>query len=164
MKKSSQIVNFLFFTLQIGGSILLLWTVFQAAFLPNLYKMISGGALVLLAVFSTFLLLKEVAKKFTAVLRACYVLLLSLTVAAVGIMIPMTDSKVKGMVRDQPEEGALLIDVVVLKDRSFNDKSDLLNGTIAVQETLDQDNQDYALTFINSDLGGEVKVVNYVGF
>ena len=164
MNKNSQVVNVIFFTLQIAASIVLLWAIFQAAFLPELYKVIIGGGVILLAVFSTFLLLKRVAKKFTAILRVFYVFVLALTVGAVGIMIPLTDKRVKGMVRDQPNEGDLLIDVVVLKGKTINDKSDLLNGTMAVQTTLDQENQEYAITFINSDLNGEVKIANYDGF
>ena len=164
MKKSNPLLSCIFFTLQILGSSVLLWAVFKAPYLPNLYKFIIGGVVILLAFFSTYLSLKVAGKKLTYGLKHAFVMLLAVTVCSIGILMTLLQGRVVGMQLEQPEEGQLLIDVLALNEKNFEDKNELLNGKIAVQTSFDQENQDYAITFINSDLMGELNIIEFSDF
>jgi len=163
MKKDNQFVNGILFTLQIAGSAFFIWSIFQTTFLPVLYKALIGGAIVVFALFSTFLMLKKKGKISTKWIRYTYVFLISLTVSSVGIFLPLFDTRMK-QVLEPPNSGQLLIDVITLNDKTFTDKKDLLNGKVAIQTAVDLENQEYAITFINSDIQGTLDVVEYGDF
>ncbi len=162
-KKENEVVNGVFFGLQIAGSALLLWSVFHAFFLPNIYKLIIGLLVVALALFSTFLMLKRKGRRPVKWLKNTFVTMLATTFCAVGIFIPVFDVRFREMLTP-PTEGALLVDVICLNDKKFNDKAELLDGVLAVQTSFDKENQDYAIHFIQNELKGELRIQEFADF
>ena len=162
-KKENEVLNGVFFGLQIGGSALLLWSVFHASFLPNLYKLIIGVLIIALALFSTSLMLKRKGRRPLKWIKNTFVTVLATTFCAVGIFIPVFDLRVRQMLTP-PTEGALLIDIICLQDKDFKDKAELLDGVVAIQTTLDKDNQDYAINFIQNELKGELTIQAFDDF
>lgn len=162
--KISVVFGCILYLLQLVASTFFLWVISRSQLLPNMYKIIIEVVIIVFAGLSTVLLLRSVMGKMANILRGVLVFELAACLVAFSFIFPIFEESINKLQLEQPTSGQLLIDVIALKDTQFTADVDLLSGEIGVQTLLDIDNQNYALTFIKSDLTQDVSIKEYSSF
>ncbi|MFV0255623.1 MAG: LCP family protein [Erysipelotrichaceae bacterium] len=163
-EKNKAIIGVIAFVALLVAAYFLTNSTYKSYILPDSYKFVIYIVVVLIAWFATMLLLKSKANKLLEVLRVLFIVLLSVCLGIGAILIPEVEATIDNLQVEQPTEGTLTIDVISLIDTEFNGIADFANNEVGVQTSLDQENQEYAINFINLEASSEMLIKEYEDF
>lgn len=157
----NKIVNLVVFGIQLVAGLFLANAAYNSFILPDSYKYIVYIVVVILAILSTFLLMKIKTNKILNALRVVFIAVLAVALISGSILIPEIEAAVSKLQVGQPTEGKVVIDIIALADTEYNSEKDFLSDAVAVQTNLDQENQNYAISYINLEIDGEMLISDY---
>ncbi|MFV0254754.1 MAG: LCP family protein [Erysipelotrichaceae bacterium] len=145
-------------------AILLLYFVNSSAILPALYKIIGSISVILLVLLALYLLPKKKTTPFLKFTKNSLVYLIITSLAVVTFLLPQIETKIKMLQVEQPSNTDVVVSVIALNDTEFTNVNDFLDNEIAIQTNYDQEHQEYAINYLNSEVKGNVLIKNYPDF
>ncbi len=158
IKRFSHCVQFIFIICSIALMIVLV----RMGILPDSWLIIIGGVLLVLNIFFGFISFSKRVGKANKLIQILLCSLLSIVMAVCSIGIPIYQSRIESLVNPVVTSGELNLNVYVLADSSYEEIRDLEGKTLAIQTTLDLENQEIALENIALELDPySVETVEY---
>lgn len=161
MSKDHKIISVIIFIFLMAVSYFLMRSASTSYILPEQYKYVVYGATVFFALIATILFLNMKNISLHNWVKIIFVFFLAGAVASAALLLPEIENSINALQVSQPTSDKLIIDIIALTDTEYSGVTDFLNESVGVQTTQDQENQEYATSYINLEAKGTMMVTNY---
>jgi polyisoprenyl-teichoic acid--peptidoglycan teichoic acid transferase len=146
--------------LVLGSSAVCVGMIHQSPLLPDNFKWGIIAGILVINIWSLWLIVRK-STLFTNILKSIYIILLNVMLLIGSTILNTPEIFINQLLKKMPNQGVESILIFAQQDDDYNDQA-LFLGTVAIQTSADQDNQNYAIDYLNLEFSNVLKTTSYV--